>query len=209
MKPAVFLDRDGTVIEQVDYLSKPEQVKLIPGAAEAIRSLRLVGFACVLVTNQSAIGQGLLTVEGLGEIHDEMHRQLAEEGAELDGVYFCPHVPTIADRGMVEYPDRKPGPGMLLRAAQELDLDLSRSWMVGDMLSDVLAGCNAGCYGTILVLTGHGFETSENHSGATFVATDILRAAHLIIVLRAMEPREEHALVSVAPEYGDHISSAW
>jgi len=191
MRPAVFLDRDGTIIEQVHYLNRPDQVKLIPGAAEAIRSLRAVGYACVVVTNQSAIGRGLLTLDGLEEIHTEMHRQLAEEGAELDDIYVCPHVPAGEDRTTIEHSDRKPGPGMLLRAARELDLDLSRSWMVGDMLSDLLAGRNAGCHGTILVLTGNGFEAAPNCGDATFVSTDLLKAAHLIIVLHAMDPEEE------------------
>lgn len=193
MKPAVFLDRDGTIIEQVDYLSRPDQVRLIPGAAEAIRSLRLVGFSCVLITNQSAIGRGLLTPEGLEDIHREMHRQLAQEGAELDGVYFCPHAPTVSDRTTIEHPDRKPGPGMILRAARELDLDVSRSWMVGDMLSDLLAGANAGCQGTILVLTGHGLATSKAQPEATFVAKDLLTAAHLIIVLQSLGTDERAA----------------
>ena len=107
----------------------------------------------MLVTNQSAIGRGMLTEERLEEIHDEMNRQLAAAGAALDAIYYCPAAPAGDDRTVVECPDRKPGPGMLLRAAGELGLDLAASWMVGDMISDVLAGLNAGCR-SILVQTG-------------------------------------------------------
>ena len=118
-RPAVFLDRDGTVIEHVHYLSDPALVRLLPGAAEALRRLRRAGFARVLVTNQSAIGRGMLTVERLDQIHAEMDRQLAASGATLDGIYYCPDAPAGDDRTVVEHSDRKPGPGMLLRAADE------------------------------------------------------------------------------------------
>ena len=131
MRPAVFLDRDGTIIEHVHHLTDPDDVRLIPGAAKAIRLLRSAGYACVVVTNQSVIGRGMLTVDGLERVHDEMHRQLTQHGAELDGIYYCPVLPAASDRTIVEHPDRKPGPGMLLRASQDLDLDLSRSWMIG------------------------------------------------------------------------------
>ncbi len=143
--PAVFLDRDGTLIRHVHYLSNPAQVQLLPGAAHAVARLRRAGYACVLVTNQSAIGRGIITEARLHEIHLEMNRQLAERGTVLDGIYYCPEVPAGKDRTTVESPDRKPGPGMLQRAATELRLELAKSWMVGDMISDVLAGINAGC----------------------------------------------------------------
>lgn len=116
MRPAVFLDRDGTIIEHVDHLTDPGDVRLIPGAAKAIRLLRSAGYVCVVVTNQSVIGRGMLSVEGLGRVHAEMRRQLAQHGAELDGVYYCPAAPTTTDRTIVEHSDRKPGSGMLLRS---------------------------------------------------------------------------------------------
>jgi len=153
LRPAVFLDRDGTLIEHVHYLSDPSRVRLLPGAAEALRRLRQAGFARVLVTNQSAIGRGMFTVERLEEIHAELTRQLAASGATLDGIYYCPDAPAIDDRTVVECPDRKPGPGMLLRAAADMRLDLDASWMVGDLISDVMAGFNAGCR-SILVQSG-------------------------------------------------------
>ena len=107
----------------------------------------------MLVTNQSAIGRGMFTVERLEEIHTELERQLAAFGATLDGIYYCPDAPASDDQTVVEGSDRKPGPGMLLRAAADLGLDLDASWMVGDLISDVLAGLNAGCR-SILVQSG-------------------------------------------------------
>ena len=153
LKPAVFLDRDGTLIAHEHYLSDPARVRLLPGAAEALRRLRQAGFARVLVTNQSAIGRGLFSVERLEEIHAELTCQLAASGASLDGIYYCPDAPPIDGQTIEGSPDRKPGPGMLLRAAADLSLDLEVSWMVGDLVSDVMAGFNAGCR-SILVQTG-------------------------------------------------------
>jgi D-glycero-D-manno-heptose 1,7-bisphosphate phosphatase len=151
-RPAVFLDRDGTLTEERSYITRPDQVRLLPGAALAVRLLRQAGFACVVVTNQSAVGKGLITLAELGHIHVEMLRQLRDEETELDGLYSCPFSPTETRS---EHPDRKPAPGMLLRAARELDLDLANSWMVGDRVSDVLAGRNAGCRESVLVRTGY------------------------------------------------------
>ncbi len=153
LAPAVFLDRDGTLIEHVHYLSSPQQVRLLPGAADAVKRLRNAGFRCVVVTNQSAIGRGIITEEDLRRIHLEMNRQLAEDGTFLDGIYYCPDVPDGDDRTVVSHPDRKPGPGMLLRGASDLGLELGSSWMVGDAVSDILAGWNAGCQ-SLLVACG-------------------------------------------------------
>jgi D-glycero-D-manno-heptose 1,7-bisphosphate phosphatase len=155
LRPAVFLDRDGTLIEEKSYLTRPEQVRVLPGVGLALARLRAAGFACVVVTNQSAIGRGMMTEADLQRVHEELLRQLRAVGAELDALYHCPFVPTSGDMRVIEHPERKPAPGMLLRAARELRLDLARSWMVGDQLSDYLAGRNAGCQGSLLVRTGH------------------------------------------------------
>ena len=120
-RPAIFLDRDGTVIEHVHYLCDPALVQLLPGVAKALIRFRRAGFARVLVTNQSAIGRGMLTAERLDEIHTEMNRQLADCGATIDAIYYCPDVPDDEDQTVVENPDRKPGPGMLLRAAADAE----------------------------------------------------------------------------------------
>src|SRR2546421_6453749 len=180
MRRAVFLDRDGTVIEHVHLLTQPSQVRLINGAADAIKNLQALDYACVIVTNQSVIGRGLLSEKGLVEVHDELHRQLSEHGVRLDGVFFCPAAPSTTDRTLVEHHDRKPGPGMLQKAAREMLLDLPRSWIIGDMHSDMLAGRNAKLRGTILVRTGQGDRVDPNDPSVDYVATDLLEASRLI-----------------------------
>jgi len=180
-RPAVFLDRDGTLIEHVPYLSDAAMVSLLPGAAEALKRLRRAGFARVLVTNQSAIGRGMLALNQLDEIHTELNRQLALQGATIDGIYYCPDAPKNNDRTVVENPDRKPGPGMLLRAAADLNLNLGASWMVGDLISDVLAGLNAGCK-SILVQSGQTSQTeADTVAGLAPIAPDLAAAVDLIL----------------------------
>lgn len=148
---AVFLDRDGTLIEHVHHLTDPRAVQVLPGTAGALNRLRRAGYACVVVTNQSVLGRGLITEQRLQEIHREMLHQLERDGATLDGIYYCPTMPWTTDRTVIEDEDRKPGAGMLRRAAADLGLDLARSWMIGDTVSDVLAGVNAGCRGSLWI----------------------------------------------------------
>ena len=186
LAPAVFLDRDGTVIEQVHHLSRVEDVRVYDFAATALRLFHEQGFRIVVVTNQSAIDRGLLDESGLDEIHAEMSRQLGAAAALIDGIYHCPLKPAIKDPTVVESPDRKPGPGMLQRASRDLGLDLSRSWMVGDAISDILAGRNAGCCGTILVQTGYGDRTYATYSSLLAevnccIASDLSSAARHVI----------------------------
>ena len=188
-RPAIFLDRDGTLIKDVHYLSDAGLIQLLPGVAEALRRFRRAGFALVLVTNQSAIGRGMLTVEGLDEIHFEMNRQLAAFGATIDAIYYCPDVPAGDDRTVVENSDRKPGPGMLLRAAADLELDLRASWMVGDLISDVLAGQNAGCRSILLESGQTSPEQARALAGRFLTASDLMAAADLI--LQIMEKTNE------------------
>lgn len=188
MRPAVFLDRDGTLIELVHHLTDPADVRLIPGAAGAVKTLRNTGLPVVIVTNQSVIGRGKLTEEGLLEVHAEMRRQLADEGTDVDAIYFCPLAPTIKDPTVIEDPMRKPGPGMLLEAARDHNLDLTRSWMVGDTLSDMLAGYNAGCK-SLLVATGYGNRVPNDAPGITARAADL--AAGIPFILKQTELENE------------------
>lgn len=136
--PAIFLDRDGTLIRDVGYLSRQEQVEILPRVAEAIRLLRGQGFLLVVVTNQSAVARGRLTEEELGRIHDALNARLAQDGAHLDGIYYCPHHPT---EGVGPYHAtcdcRKPNTGMILKAVLDLGLDPSSSYVVGDQTSDM------------------------------------------------------------------------
>lgn len=178
----VFLDRDGTLIEQRHYLSDPREVRLLPGAAASLQRLHEAGYACVVVTNQSQIGRGWMTEDRLREIHDEMNRQLAGQGAWVDAIYYCPEAPACDDRTIVEHGDRKPGPGMLRRAARDMGLDLAASWVVGDMISDVLAGINAGCRGSVLVRTGKGLSDDEARLAVEYHnAADLPGAVELIL----------------------------
>jgi D-glycero-D-manno-heptose 1,7-bisphosphate phosphatase len=182
-RPAVFLDRDGTLIEDVDYLSDPALIRFLPGAIEALKRLRGNGYACVIVTNQSGIARGMITHEQLGWIHDEMLGRLREQDTTLDGIYYCDKPPGGAAEWVIEHEDRKPGPGMLVRAAAELGLELGSSWMVGDKLSDVLAGSNAGCRGSIRLRTGKGRSAdSDAMRYPDFPVVDgILEAASMIL----------------------------
>jgi D-glycero-D-manno-heptose 1,7-bisphosphate phosphatase len=160
LRPAVFLDRDGTVNVEVHYLSQPHQLELLPTVSETISTLNSLGIAVVVVTNQAGIARGYFPEHRLLAVHEHLQRMLVEQNAWLDGIYYCPHHPTA---GLGNYrvvcDCRKPMPGMLTRAAEELGLDLSRSLMIGDRESDLQAGANAGCQ-TALVRTGYGEETS-------------------------------------------------
>ena len=177
---AVFLDRDGTLIELVHHLTNPGDVRLIAGAGAAVQSLRAAGWKVVIVTNQSVIGRGKLTEAGLAEVHAEMNRQLATEDTQVDGIHFCPLRPVQSDPTVIEDPMRKPGPGMLQAAARDLGLDLQSSWMVGDTVSDMLAGRNAGCR-TLLVRTGYGAGFSHDMAAVDREAPGLAEAAKIIL----------------------------
>ena len=180
MRGAVFLDRDGTVIELVHHLTDPRDVDLIDGAGEAIKKLRKAGYPVVIITNQSVIGRGLLDEAGLALVHGEMNTQLAAKGTQVDGIYFCPLKPTQKDPAVVEDPMRKPGPGMLLQAADDLGLDLKKSWMIGDTLSDMYAGRNAGCK-TALVRTGYGNRVPDPHDAIDHIAQTLADTVAIIL----------------------------
>lgn len=153
MKPAALIDRDGTININTHHLNRVEDLKLIPGAGEAITRLNSAGYPVIIITNQSAIARGLLTESGLAEIHEKLKEQLSAYSATIDGIYHCPHHPDYGDRAVCDC--RKPSPGMILKAANEHNIDLACSIMIGDNLTDVEAGWNAGCRGA-LVRTGSG-----------------------------------------------------
>ena len=177
---AVLLDRDNTIIRDPGYLDDPDGVILLPGAGEAIRSLSESGFKIVVVTNQSGIARGLLTEETLDQIHDEMKSQLAQKGAKLDGLYFCPY---HVDGSVMAYAKdsdlRKPKPGMLLKAAEELDINLAESWMIGDTESDMAAGKAAGCR-TVLIRLPSRDTGIQDPRHADFSARNLVDAARIV-----------------------------
>jgi len=148
---AIFLDRDDTLIEDPGYINNPDQVKLLPGVPRALAELKTMGYKLVLVTNQSAVARGIVTEKTLRNIHDRLEQSLAENNAFLDAIYYCPYHPDgVIPKYRKESDCRKPSPGMLLTAADEMDIDLSQSWMIGNGAHDVEAGLRAGCK-TILI----------------------------------------------------------
>lgn len=180
MSAAVFLDRDGTLIESIHYLNRPEQVRLLPGVSQALLAWQQMGYLRIVVTNQAAIGKGLLSVAELEKIHERLRSLLVATGASVDAIYYSTERQIGSDRRLVEDWDRKPGPGLLLRAAREHDIDLSRSWMIGDRLSDTLAGRNAACQRSVLVRGGSGQVAEAPCDSVDFVVDDLPQAACLM-----------------------------
>ena len=156
LRPAVFLDRDGTINEQMGYINHLSRFHLLPGVAEAIRTLNEHDLPVVVVTNQSGLARGYFPASLLAEVHTEMHRLLAAARASIDGLYVCPHHPEAkVERYRLACNCRKPKTGLLEQAAREMHLDLPRSFMVGDRWSDIRCGAAVGAT-TVLVLTGYG-----------------------------------------------------
>ena len=156
MKPAVFLDRDGTLIEERGYLDRMELLSVFPWTTDALRLLKRAGYTLVVITNQSAIARGIIDEAFLDEVHRELSARLARGGAVIDRYYHCPH---LADAPLERYRQacrcRKPGPGMIEQACRDMNLDPAWSFMVGDRALDVACGAAAGTR-TIQVRTGHG-----------------------------------------------------
>ena len=171
--PAVFLDRDGTLMVDADYCHAPSQVEVYPGTARELRRLREGGYRLVIVTNQSGIGRGYFTETNFQRVQAELIRQLGSHDL-IDAVYHCPDTP------YVDSPRRKPAPGMILEAARDLDLDLARSFIVGDKADDLACGRNAGLAGGVLVLTGKGREQLPACQ-PDFVAKTLTEAADWIL----------------------------
>ncbi len=186
-RSAVFIDRDGTLNEDIGYVSSSDELVLYPWAAEAVRLVNESGLLAVVITNQSGIARGMYTEEILDSIHSRMTEALAREGARLDAVYYCPHHPEVGDvRYRVKCECRKPQTGMLERASRELDIDLARSFVIGDKASDINLAENAGARGA-LVLTGYGGETFEHPDrwpcAPELVAENLLEAVKRILLV--------------------------
>jgi D-glycero-D-manno-heptose 1,7-bisphosphate phosphatase len=155
--PALFLDRDGVVVEEAHYLAKPEDVRIIAGAAAAIAACNRAGIPVVVVTNQSGIGRGLYDWHAFADVEAAITELLVRDGAHLDAVLACAHhADAQPPYDVADHPWRKPQPGMILEAAARMNLDLARSWIVGDKADDLAAGRTAGLAGGVVVATGHG-----------------------------------------------------
>jgi D-glycero-D-manno-heptose 1,7-bisphosphate phosphatase len=182
MKKAVFLDRDGTINKEVNYLSHPGQIELISGSAEGIKLLNENGFTVVVITNQSGVARGIIEEEKLPLIKDRLCSLLEERGAKIDGYYYCPHYPDgKIEKFAVKCDCRKPEPGMLRKAAEDLDIELKGSYVVGDKVCDVVLGKNVGAV-SIMVKTGYGESEAENYEPSPdYTADNLFDAAQWII----------------------------
>jgi D-glycero-D-manno-heptose 1,7-bisphosphate phosphatase len=189
LRGGVFLDRDGTINQEVAYLSDPEAIALIPGASRAIRLINHLGLWAVVVSNQSGVARGYFPASVVEEMNERLRSLLGLAGASLDGVYYCPHHP---DAGC---PCRKPEPGMLQRAAEDLGIALPASYMVGDKADDIKAIHRVGGKG-ILVLTGYGKEQlgAWTEGPPDFVAQDLLEATYWILLQEGTKRRNEMAI---------------
>jgi D-glycero-D-manno-heptose 1,7-bisphosphate phosphatase len=170
----VMLDRDGTLIFDRHYLSSPEMVELLPGVVDGLRVMREMGLGLVVLTNQSGVGRGLFDLSALDRVHDRLKLLLKKNGLEVDGIYFCPHLPEDG------CDCRKPAAGMAIRASKELDFDTKEAFMIGDKAIDMKFGKSVGAT-TLLVLTGYGKEQREMCVVETdYVANDLICAARII-----------------------------
>lgn len=184
LKRAVFLDRDGTLLEEGGYIDRLERLVFFPYTVDAVRLLNQSGFAVVVVTNQSGIGRGLYKEDFVAEAHDHIRERLAAGGARIDAFYYCPHHPEATVDGYRRQCDcRKPMPGMLTRAASDLGIDLPSSFVVGDKWHDIEAGQAVGAR-TVLVRTGYGRaqeEAPKDNVRAAAVADNVIAAVSWIL----------------------------
>jgi D-glycero-D-manno-heptose 1,7-bisphosphate phosphatase len=179
LERAIFMDRDGTLLDEIGYMYHSGLYRALPWTTGAVRRINESGMRAVLITNQSGIGRGYFPESTVHEVHRILHRDLAEEGAHLDAIYFCPHRPD-ENCGC-----RKPRPGMLLQASLEMKIDLSRSFMIGDRYSDIKAGAAAGAK-SILVCTGDGRKEIEQYGSISdiqpdYIAENLLHAVEAIL----------------------------
>ncbi len=178
-RPAIFIDRDGTLNEEVDHLHRPEEAVLTRAAGQAIATLNAREIPVLIITNQAGIGKGKFGWKDYEAVMHRLGELLSVHRAHIDGAYVCPfHPEAQADYRHEDHPERKPNPGMILRAAEEHGVDLSRSWMIGDKHIDLEAGRNAGCR-VALVRTGHGSKV--NPALADLVADDLAEAIDRIL----------------------------
>ena len=178
---AVFMDRDGTLIEEVGYLDSLAKVTILSGIVEAVRLINRAGFLAIVITNQSGVARGLIDEPFVQKVHDHIRDLFHAQGAVINAFYYCPHHPTEGKGPyLLSCLCRKPSPGMLLQAAEEWDIDLGSSYMIGDTQKDVEAGQGAGCKG-ILVRTGYGKDIVWDTVKPDHVADDAFAAVQWII----------------------------
>ena len=183
MKRSVFIDRDGTISEEVGYINHASRFRVFPYSAEAIRILNNSGWLAIVITNQAGVARGYFSEDVIASVHDRLKTDL--ENAQLDAIYYCAHHPTVGEPPyQLDCDCRKPKPGLLLRAARDYDIDLANSWMVGDRYSDIELAANAGVK-SALVLSGYGRGEWEHQRDnwtiqPDLVAEDLLAAVNQI-----------------------------
>jgi len=184
MRKAIFLDKDGTLIEDVPYNCDVRMIRLMPGASEGLRRLQVAGYALIVVSNQPGVAHGFFPTDALRQVEMTLGALLQDERVRLDGFYYCPHHPKGRVTAYAAVCDcRKPSPGLLIQAASDYGIDLRASWMIGDILHDVEAGRRAGCR-TILIDNGHETEWHlAAHRCPDAMAADLASAADIILTL--------------------------
>jgi D-glycero-D-manno-heptose 1,7-bisphosphate phosphatase len=186
MKRAVFIDRDGTISEEVGYINHPSRFRLFPYAASAVKHLNENGWLAILVTNQAGVARGYFSEDMIKTVHAGMANDLAHGGAKLDAIYYCAHHPSVGEPPYrFDCDCRKPKPGLISRAAKDFEIDINNSWMVGDRYSDVELAGNAGLK-SAFVLSGYGRGEWEHQREAwaqqpDLIADNLLAAVHLIV----------------------------
>lgn len=186
LRRAVFIDRDGTISEEVGYVNHASRYRVFPFAAEAVRTLGEAGWLAILVTNQAGVARGYFKEELIGNVHSVLAQELERGGARLDAIYYCPHHPSVGEPPYRQDCNcRKPRPGLIRRAAEDFGLDLARCWMIGDRYSDTELARNAGVH-SAFVLSGYGRGELEHQSHGwqhrpDLIAEDLLEAVRAIV----------------------------
>ncbi|HYO91318.1 MAG TPA: HAD family hydrolase [Pyrinomonadaceae bacterium] len=186
-RPAVFMDRDGTISEEVGYVNHPSRYRVFPFSAEAVRLLNERGWLAILVTNQAGVARGYFTEDLIGEVHGVLRGELERDGARLDAVYYCAHHPSVGEPPFrLDCDCRKPRPGLIRRATADFDIDLAKSWMIGDRYSDIVLAHNAGVR-SCFVLTGYGrgeweYQRESWKHQPEMVAENLLEAVRKIVL---------------------------
>jgi D-glycero-D-manno-heptose 1,7-bisphosphate phosphatase len=190
MRRAVFIDRDGTISEEVGYINHPSRFRVFPYAAAAIKHLNDAGWLAIVVTNQAGVARGYFSEDMIQTVHAEMKKELENGGARLDAVYYCAHHPSVGEPPYrFDCDCRKPKPGLISRAARDFDIDLAGSWMVGDRYSDVELARNAGVQ-SMFVLSGYGRGEWE-HQRSTWTEQPDLVAENLLEAVRVIAAEED------------------
>jgi D-glycero-D-manno-heptose 1,7-bisphosphate phosphatase len=189
MKRAVFMDRDGTISEEVGYINHPSRFRVFPYSAAAVKLLNENGWLAIVVTNQAGVARGYFPEGMVGAVHDLLTSELESEGAHLDAIYYCAHHPAVGEPPYrLDCDCRKPKPGLILKAAKEFDIDLAQSWMIGDRYSDIEFARNAGVK-SALVLSGYGRgEWEHQRSGQhqpDLISENLLEAVRQVVIDKA------------------------